>query len=112
MDSSTDLLATRPGKSKQVFMLHFHHFVLYLSVRGHFWEVSQVGFLSALSLAPLLRSGLPIRASVSAVMAFTDLETFLFQAAQGWQGALALNGLVCLDGEVPCGSTAVVLEAA
>lgn len=49
---------------------------------------------------------------MSAVMAFTDLETFLFQAAQGWQGALALNGLVCLDGEVPCGSTAVVLEAA
>ena len=73
------------GSLSKFVQLRFHHFVLCLLGRGRFWELSQVGFLSALSSAPLLRSGLPIRASMSAAMAFTDLETFLFQAVQGWQ---------------------------
>lgn len=99
------------GSGSKFVLLRFHHLVLCLLGRGHFREVSQVGFLCALSLAPLCRSRLPVRAGVNAAIAFADLETFLFRAAQGWQGVLALNRLVCLDGEVPCRSTAVVLEA-
>lgn len=103
----------RDWRSQNKFVqLCFHHFVLYLLDRGHSGEVSRVGFLSAEFSSPLIRSGLLTGACVTAALAFTDAKTFVFWAAQGWQGALALDGLVCLDGEAPCGSTAVVWEAA
>lgn len=93
------------GSWNKFVQLCFHHFVLCLLGREHFREVLCVP-------APQLRSGLPVPASGSAVVAFTDLDTFLSRAAQGWQGVLALKGLVCLDREVLCRNPAVVLEAA
>lgn len=51
------------------------------------WAEGIFGKYHGLGSCPLhpqhLCSGLPIRASVSAAMAFTDLETFLFWAVQG-----------------------------
>lgn len=82
MANVTGLLVIRPGKLEQFCAAAFSSLSPMPVSRGHFQDVSRVEFLSALSLAPLHQSGLPTRASMSAVMASTDLEIFLCRAGR------------------------------